>query len=141
MMADTQKQLAVGDALPVIRHTVTQAMIDLYAEVSGDRNPLHIDVEFGRNSPFGSTIAHGLMTMAFATQAMTAWGPACELDVAFIGPVRPGEAVTVTGAVRSIEERDGAWVAICDIACTVGERTVMAGTALRQVADRQEASS
>lgn len=132
-MAEAPVALSIGDALPVIRHTVTQAMIDRYAEVSGDRNPLHVDPEFGRSSPFGSTIAHGLMTLAFATQAMTAWEPGCELDVAFIGPVRPGEEIVVTGVVRSIEDRDGGTVAVCDIACKVGERTVMAGTALRRI--------
>jgi len=129
---------AVGDILPVIRQTVTQPMIDLYAVVSGDRNPLHIDPDFGRASAFGTTIAHGLMTFAIASRMMAAWdvadwGTGSELDIAFLGPVRPGEEVTVTGVVRSLEVHDGAAVALCDISCVVGDRTVMAGTALRRL--------
>ena len=113
-------------------------MIDRYAALSGDRNPLHIDPEYGRASPFGSTIAHGLMTMALAAQAMRHWGDGAEIDIAFIGPVRPGEEVTVTGTLRAVEPRDGRQMAIYDISCAVGERTVIAGSALRRLEEREE---
>ena len=44
---------------------VTQAMIDEFAELSGDRQWIHVDVERARReSPFGTTIAHGFLTLA-----------------------------------------------------------------------------
>ena len=39
-------------------HTITEKDIDLFAEVSGDRNPLHMDEEFAKQTQFGQRIAH-----------------------------------------------------------------------------------
>jgi acyl dehydratase len=44
---------------------VTQAMIDEFAELTGDRQWIHVDVERARReSPFGATVAHGFLTLA-----------------------------------------------------------------------------
>ena len=44
---------------------VTQAMIDAFAELTGDRQWIHVDVERARReSPFGTTVAHGFLTLA-----------------------------------------------------------------------------
>ena len=138
MNAGGNLEVAVGLKLPIIRHVVTQAMINRYAEASGDDNPLHIDPEFGKTTPFGGTIAHGMMTLAFMAQMMAEWdwvGWSCggELDIAFIGPVRPGEEVVTSGTVREIENRNGARYAACDVTCAAGGRTVLAGTAWRRL--------
>ncbi len=46
-------------------HTVTQEQIDRFAEVTGDDQWIHIDVErAGRESPYGTTIAHGFLTVS-----------------------------------------------------------------------------
>ena len=47
-------------------HEVTQADIDAFAEVTGDRQWIHVDVERARTTPFGGTIAHGYYTLALA---------------------------------------------------------------------------
>jgi acyl dehydratase len=52
---------AVSDWQPM-----TQKIIDDFAEASGDRNPLHIDPDFARQTPYGSTIAHGYYFLAAA---------------------------------------------------------------------------
>ena len=43
--------------------TITQAMIDAYAAISGDFNPVHVDPAFAAGTPFGQTIAHGCIPM------------------------------------------------------------------------------
>ncbi len=49
--------------------TVTQAQIDAFAEVSGDRQWIHVDTERARTeSPFGTTIAHGFLTLSLLSQ-------------------------------------------------------------------------
>lgn len=54
------QEIAVSDWL-----TVTQALIDAFAEVTGDRQWIHVDpARARRESPFGSTIAHGFLTLA-----------------------------------------------------------------------------
>lgn len=47
--------------------TVTEADVVAFAGLSGDYNPLHTDEEFARTSPFGSRIAHGVLTLAIVT--------------------------------------------------------------------------
>src|SRR6476619_7251985 len=43
---------------------ITQELIDEFGELTGDQQWIHVDVERARNGPFGTTIAHGLLTLA-----------------------------------------------------------------------------
>lgn len=52
--------------------TVTEADVVAFAGLSGDFNPLHIDAEFGKTTPFGQRIAHGMLVVAIAT-GMAQW--------------------------------------------------------------------
>ncbi len=52
--------------------TVTEADVVTFAGLSGDFNPLHTDAEFGKKTPFGGRIAHGMLIMAMAT-GMANW--------------------------------------------------------------------
>lgn len=115
----------------VWRYQVDQAMVDAYAEVSGDRNPLHIDPKFAATTAFGKPIAHGFMTLAWLSDALTrafddGWQAAGELDVKFVAPVFPGDTVEIAIAVEQVSA-DGRGE--CAVECRVGERTVLAGTA------------
>lgn len=57
----------VGKELGVSEwHTVTQELIDRFAEVTGDDQWIHIDVERAKQTPFGGTIAHGYYTLSLA---------------------------------------------------------------------------
>jgi acyl dehydratase len=47
---------------------VTQEVINQFADLTGDHNFLHVDLEAAAKSPFGSTIAHGFLTLALMTQ-------------------------------------------------------------------------
>ena len=58
---------------PTAEITITQAMIDTYARISGDFNPLHVDVEMASKTPFGGTIAHGCIPMEPIFQAVQTW--------------------------------------------------------------------
>jgi acyl dehydratase len=55
----------VGERIGISRwHTVTQEQIDLFAEATGDHQWIHTDPERARSGPFGTTIAHGYLTLA-----------------------------------------------------------------------------
>ncbi len=130
--------VAVGDVLPVLKRTVTQDMIDAYAKASGDFNPIHVDPEYSRTGPFGRTIAHGMMTLAFVGQVLNEWSgggfdAAGEIDIAFIGPVFTGDTVDVSGVVEEIAERDGAPFARVRLICRAGERQILAGHAMQPI--------
>jgi acyl dehydratase len=63
----TFDQFNVGDVFVCQARTVTEADTVNFAGVAGDYNPLHTDEEFGKTTPFGSRIAHGVLGLAIAT--------------------------------------------------------------------------
>lgn len=131
-------QVAVGDTLPVLTRSITQDMINAYAEATGDFNPIHVDPEYSKSGPFGRTIAHGLMTLAFVAQMLNEWSDgrfdeSGEVDIAFVGPVFVGDTVEVTGSVDQIVDRDGIASARVKLTCRAGERQILAGHALQPI--------
>lgn len=101
--------MRAGDPLPVLEKEVTQEGIRRYAEAAGDYNPLHLDDAFAATTPFKGTIAHGMLLLAYLSEAMTRafgeeWAASGQLRVRFRGAARPGDRVTVQGQVRSVEE-------------------------------------
>ncbi len=66
------EQFNLGDTFASQARTVTEADVVNFAGLSGDFNPLHTDEEFGRNTPFGGRIAHGMLVAAMAT-GMANW--------------------------------------------------------------------
>lgn len=130
--------VSVGDKLPAIKHTVTQDAINQYADASGDHNPLHIDPEFAKDTFYGRTIAHGLMTLAFVSQMMTewdwqGWGYGGETDMAFLSPVFPGDEVQVSAEVESLEKREDGIFAHCKLLVVAGDKTILGGTISRRL--------
>jgi len=100
----------MNDLAPVVR-TIPQDRINAYAEASGDHNPIHVDEAFAAHSPFGGTIAHGMLVLALIGEMMHAahgdrWLRDGKLKVRFKAPARPGE--TVTASARLVRETDGA---------------------------------
>ena len=59
-------------SMPRVSRTISQERLNAYAQASGDGNPLHLDAEFAANTPFGGIIAHGMLTLAFIGEVMTA---------------------------------------------------------------------
>lgn len=98
----------VGDrgASPTV--TITGAMIDTYADLSGDHTPLHVDEEYAKKSHFGGRVAHGLMGLSIAD------GLKCQADYRFLpgyslgwtwdflAPIRIGDTLHVTFEVASL---------------------------------------
>ena len=68
----TFEQFNPGDTFVSQARTVTEADVVNFAGLSGDFNPLHTDEEFGKPTPFGGRIAHGMLIAAMAT-GMANW--------------------------------------------------------------------
>ena len=124
-----------GDVLPqAVRH-ISQDNINLYAQASGDFNPIHIDEAFAASTPLGGTVAHGMLVLAYVSQMITAsfgpsWLSSGRLTVRFKMPARPGDTLTIGGKVKSIDSKEGISYASCSILCSnqKGE-TVVSGQA------------
>jgi acyl dehydratase len=67
-----EMRASVGSEIGVSQwHTVTQEMIDRFAEITGDQYWIHTDPERARaESPFGATIAHGFLTTSLLSKLM-----------------------------------------------------------------------
>lgn len=124
-MSDVLQELRsrVGTVLgPTAWRRVEQSDIDTFARLSGDRQWIHTDVErAARESPYGTTIAHGNLTLAlvdgfrdelFAVTEDAAMGVNMGYDrVRFPAPVLSGSDVRATLEVVSVRERD-AWIEV-----------------------------
>lgn len=81
---------------------VDPATIAKYAKITNDFNPIHMDPEFARTTPFGDVIAHGTMSLSLIWQSATrTFGKeavaGAKMNVRFSKPVRNGDTVTAGG--------------------------------------------
>jgi 3-hydroxybutyryl-CoA dehydratase len=91
--------IAVGQRA-VQEFAVDDRTIELFGDASTDRNPLHFDDEFGRATPFGGRIAHGMISAAFISAVIGGSLPGhgsiyLSQTLKFRAPVRPGDVVRV----------------------------------------------
>ena len=105
-------ELAVGQSASYSR-TVEDRDIRLFAEVSGDVNPVHLDEDFAAGTEFGGRIAHGMLTGAYvsAAIAMKLPGPGTVYvgqNLKFRLPVKIGDTITVTLEVTGKKNRRNA---------------------------------
>lgn len=92
--------------------TVTDEMVAAYADITGDRNPLHFDAEFAAGTPFGGLIAQGGIAtgLLHALVAMDLPGPGSVFlsqNWSFPHPVRVGDTIKAVATVRTANERRG----------------------------------
>jgi acyl dehydratase len=128
-----QPQVRVGDVARRSR-LVSGRDIELFTEISGDRNPLHYDEELAAGSRFGGIIVQGGVTTALlnAVVAEDLPGPGSvflHVDWSFRAPVRPGD--TITAEVEIVEVRADKPIFGARTAITNEDGTVVVeGTAL-----------
>ena len=99
-------ELRVGDAAEMAK-TVTEADIVLFAGITGDFNPVHVDAVAAERSMFGGRVAHGMLSAGFisAVLGMRLPGPGSvylSQSLRFTKPVRIGDTVTARVEVLEI---------------------------------------
>ena len=95
--------------LPVIIRQITPERLQAYAAAAGDHNPLHLDPDFAAATRFGGIIAHGMLTLAFLSEMLTAalgqrWLTAGSLRARFKGAAYIGDTVETWGRAASPNE-------------------------------------
>ncbi|MEL6198448.1 MAG: MaoC family dehydratase, partial [Pseudomonadota bacterium] len=81
-----------------IRKTVTDHDIRIFAEVSTDRNPVHLDEDYAQETIFGGRVAHGMLTASLISAVIGEQLPGhgsvyLGQSLKFLAPVRPDEEV------------------------------------------------
>jgi 3-hydroxybutyryl-CoA dehydratase len=113
-----------------------------FAEITGDRNPIHLSEHFAAKTPFGSRIAHGLYTAGLISAVIGTRlpGPGAiylSQTLNFKAPVRIGDIVEASVEVAELNPQGRRARLICR--CTVGSTLVLEGEALVKVPQRPEA--
>jgi 3-hydroxybutyryl-CoA dehydratase len=122
--------VAVGDRAETTV-TVTDELLEHFAEATGDRNPIHFDDDYARTTRFGGRIAHGLLVGGIISGLLANElpGPGTVYlgqELAFKAPVRIGDQVRCEVEVTEAGERGRATLAT---RAWVGDTLVVDGTA------------
>jgi 3-hydroxybutyryl-CoA dehydratase len=112
---------------------ITQELVNQFAEVSGDFNPVHVDKEYGKTSIFGDNIAHGMIGAAMISAVLGNKLPGVgsiylSQDLKFRAPVYFGDVITAHVEITELDEEKkkiklNAWCQNQD------EKKVVSGTA------------
>ena len=128
---------SAGEILGGFEVEVTAERVRAYADAASDHNPIHLDAAFAATTPFGGTIAHGMLLLAYLTRLLSerfgaAWLEGGTVNARFRQPVRVGTRVRASGVVRSVVSRDGRTVVECDLQVADSDGQVLV-TATAQV--------
>jgi len=128
----TFEEMSEGQTASYTR-TVTEQDVLLFAAVSGDTNPVHLDEEFAAGTQFKGRIAHGMYTAGLisAAIAMELPGPGTIYlgqELRFERPVRIGDTLTVTLCISEMNP-EKKWLKLQTVVVNQAGKTVLSGTA------------
>ena len=122
-----------------LSNTVSEADIVAFADVSGDRNPVHLDADYAATTMLKERIAHGMLSAAYisAVFGMKLPGPGAiyiSQTLKFKAPVKIGDTVVTTVKVAELvpEKRRARFECVC----TVNGKPVVEGEAVLMVPAR-----
>ncbi|WP_111734427.1 MaoC family dehydratase [Roseovarius amoyensis] len=115
-----------------LRKVVTDDDIEMFAQVSTDRNPVHLDDDYARDTIFEGRIAHGMLTAGLISAVIGEQLPGhgtvyMGQTLKFLAPVRPGDTVETEVEVTGIDHAKRR--VTLDCRCMVKGRKVLVGEA------------
>ncbi|SFI74109.1 MaoC family dehydratase [Albimonas pacifica] len=126
------EEMEIGMSRYVLK-TITDLDIELFAQVSTDRNPVHLDDAYARDTIFAGRIAHGMLTASLISAVIGEQLPGhgtvyMGQSLKFLAPVRPGDTVEARVTVADIIHAKRRVALDCE--CRVGDKVVLKGEAL-----------
>ena len=106
MLGKTITELNIGDSGQFVK-TISEADIYLYAGITGDMNPAHINEAYAKDTIFKGRIAHGMLTAGFISAVLgtTMPGPGTiylKQDLKFLAPVKIGDTITAKAEITEL---------------------------------------
>ena len=134
------EDLSVG-MTSIYAKTVTDADVVMFAGISGDTNPVHLDAQFADQTPFKGCIAHGMLSASFISAVLGTRlpGPGCIYlgqTLSFRAPVKTGDTVTARVTITYIDPESRRITA--ETICSVDDTVVIEGEATLLVSRRAE---
>jgi 3-hydroxybutyryl-CoA dehydratase len=116
-----------------LQKRITDRDIELFAEVSTDRNPVHLDDAYAQDTIFEGRIAHGILTASLISAVIGEQLPGhgtvyLSQSLKFMAPVRPGDLVVAEVKVAAIDHARRR--VTLETHCAVGDTVVLKGEAL-----------
>ncbi|MEM9098970.1 MAG: MaoC family dehydratase [Pseudomonadota bacterium] len=116
-----------------VTKTITDTDIRMFADVSTDHNPVHLDEEYAQDTMFGGRIAHGMLTASLISAVIGEQLPGhgsiyLGQSLKFLAPVYPGNEVEAEVSVAEIDHAKRR--VTLDCICRVGQKPVLKGEAL-----------
>ena len=135
------EDLTVG-LTETLKKAISSSDVVGFAEITGDRNPIHLSEHFAARTPFGTRIAHGLYTAGLISAVLGTRlpGPGAvyiSQTLNFRAPVRIGDTVEVVVEVAELIPEKRRARLICT--CKVGDEVVLDGEAWVKVPTKEEA--
>ena len=133
------EELAVGMSAELVR-VCSDRDIELFAEASGDFNPVHVDEAFAAATAFRGRIAHGLLPASYVSAVVGTLlpGPGAlylHQTLSFSRPTRPGDTVTARVTVKEIDPTTARVILTTE--CLVNGETALEGEATVRVPRRR----
>ena len=121
--------------------TITDADVVMFAGISGDTNPVHLNELFAGQTQFKGRIAHGMLSASFISTVFGTRlpGPGCvylSQSLKFKAPVRVGDTVTARVTVKEVVADKKR--AVFDTVCSVDGKVVLEGEATLMVSKRAD---
>ncbi|OOV86290.1 MaoC/PaaZ C-terminal domain-containing protein [Oceanospirillum linum] len=131
LVSKTYEEIQVGDTATLER-ALTEKELVLFAAVSGDVNPVHLDAEFAKTTMFGEQIAHGMWSGSLISAALATVLPGpgtiyLGQELSFRRPVKLADTLTVTLTVK--EKLSKNRVVIDTLVTNQNDEKVVVGTA------------
>ncbi|MDP6180873.1 MAG: MaoC family dehydratase, partial [Desulfatiglandales bacterium] len=106
------EELNIGDECAPLIKKMSQEKINSYVSRAEDYNPIHVDIEYAKTTPFKGTIAPGYQYMVYISELMArefgeGWYVGWTLDLRLTKPVRPGDMLFTRAKVVEKKEEDG----------------------------------
>lgn len=133
MIGKTMAELKVGDSAQFAK-TVSEADVYLYAGVTGDLNPAHINEQYAEQTYFKTRIAHGMLTAGFVSAVIGCHLPGpgsvyLSQELKFLAPVKIGDTITAQVEIIGLDAEKGRATLSTECFNQNGEK-VLTGTAL-----------
>ncbi|MCL2236325.1 MAG: MaoC family dehydratase [Defluviitaleaceae bacterium] len=129
----TMEQISVGQSASFTK-TITETDVYMFAGITGDLNPAHLNEEYAKNTMFKGRIAHGMLGAGLISAVLGMYLPGpgtiyMKQELKFLAPVRFNDTITATCTVKEKIEDKGRLVIDCVVTNQEGTQ-VIAGEAL-----------
>lgn len=139
----TYETLEIGESFSINR-VITAEEVELFAQVTGDDNPIHVDEEYAKQTRFGRPIVHGVFLLGIISKVLGRDFPghgsvAVSISARFLRPVPVGSEITVE--VKITEKLERYKHVKGRVYAYVGGRMALAGEAVLIPPTKEEAET